>query len=67
MIASRQVEVPIFIANGKQRGMGLVVHAQVIRKTASLFCKKYVVPAGKHVGAGSLALVAPRFGEAVRG
>ena len=51
MLASRQVEIPYFRAVGRQRGWRFGALAQVIRRTAIPFLRKYIVPVAKRVGA----------------
>ena len=57
MVASRQVEIPIYRGVGRQRGRGLGALAHVIGRTAIPFSRKYIVPATKRVGAPEIAEV----------
>ena len=67
MVASRQVEIPYYRAVGRQRGRGFGALAQVIRRTAIPFLRKYFVPAAKRVGADLLEFAAPEIGEVISG
>ena len=67
MVASKQVEIPYYRAVGRQRGRGFEVLAQVIRRTAIPFLRKYIVPAAKRIGADMLELAAPEIGEVISG
>ena len=57
MVASRGVEITFFGGVGLQRGWGFSALAQVIGRTAIPFLRKYIVPAGKRVGADLLEFV----------
>ena len=65
MVASREVEIPFYIGVGRQRGRGFGVLAQVIRRTAIPFLRKYIVPAAKRVGADLLEVAVPEIAEVV--
>ena len=65
MVASRQVEIPIFRGVGRQRGQGFDALAQVIGRTAIQFLRKYVVPAAKRVAANLLEFAAPEIEKIV--
>ena len=67
MVTSRQVEIPYYRGIGRQRGRGFGALAQVIRRTAIPFLRKYVVPAAKRMGADMLEYAAPEIGEAISG
>ena len=67
MVASRQVEIPYYRVVGRQRGRGFGALAQVIRRTAIPFLRKYVVPAAKRVGADLLEFAVPEIAEVVSG
>ena len=51
MVASNTLELPYYKGIGRQRGRGFGALAQVIERTAIPFLRKYIVPAGKRVGA----------------
>ena len=59
MVASRQVENPLYRGVGRQRGRRFGVLAQVIGRTAIPFFCKYIVPTAKRVGADLLELALP--------
>ena len=67
MVASRQIEIPIYRGTGRQRGWGFGALAQVIERTAILFLPKYIVPAAKQVGADLLEVDAPQIAEVFSG
>ena len=67
MVASRQVEVPFYRGVGRQRGRGFGALAQVIRRTAIPFLRKYIVPVAKCVGADLLEFSVPEIAEVVNG
>ena len=67
MVASRQVEIPYYRGVGRQRGRGFGALAQVIKRTAIPFLRKYVVPVAKRIGAGMLEFAAPEIGEVFSG
>ena len=67
MVASRQVEFSYYRAVGRQRGRGFAAPAQVIARTATLFLRKFFVPAAKRVGADILEFAAPEVGEVISG
>ena len=67
MVASKQVELPYYGADGRQRGRGFGALAQVIGRSAIPFLRKYVVPAAKLKGADMLEFVAPQIGEVISG
>ena len=54
-------------AVGRQRGWGFGALAQVIRRNAIPFLRKYVVPAAKRVGADLLEFAVPEIAEVVSG
>ena len=63
MVASRQVEILYYRAEGRQRGRGFGALAQVIGRTAIPFLGEYVVPAAKCIGVDMLEFAAPEIGE----
>ena len=67
MVAPTQVEIPFYRGNGRQHGRRCGALAQVIWRTATLFLKKYIVPAGKRVGADLLEFAAPDIAGIVSG
>ena len=67
MVASRQVEIAFYRCFGRQRGRGFSALAQVIGRSAVPFLRKYIVPAGKRVGAVLLEFAAPEIAEGVSG
>ena len=67
MVASRQVEIPFYRGNGRQRGRGFDALAQVIGRTAIPFLLKYIVPAANRVSADLLEFAAPEYAEVVSG
>ena len=67
MVASRQIEIPFYRGVGRQRGRGFGALAQVIRRTAIPFLRKYIVPAAKRVGADLLEIAVPELAEVVSG
>ena len=67
MVASREVEIPIYRGVGPQRGRGFLALAQVIGRTAIPFLRKYIVPAPKRVVADLLEFAVPEIAEVVSG
>ena len=67
MVASRQVEIPCYRGVGRQRGRGFCALAQVIRRAAIPFLRKYIVPAAKRLGADLLEFAVPEIAEVVSG
>ena len=67
MVASRQVEIPFYRAVRRQRGRGFGALVQVIRRTATPFLRKNIVPAAKRIGADTLEFAAPEIGEVISG
>ena len=67
MVASRQVEIPLYRSSSRQRGLGLGALAQVIGKTAIHFLRKIFVPAAKRVGADLEEFAAPEIAEVLIG
>ena len=67
MAASRQVEILFFRAVGRQLGRGLGALAQILRRTAISFLRKYIVPAAKRVAADLLEFAVPEIAEVVSG
>ena len=51
----------------RQRGRGFTALAQVFGRTAIPFLRKYVVPAGKRIGADVLEFAPPEIGEVISG
>ena len=67
MVASRQVEIPHYRGDGRQRGRGSGALAQDFGRTAIPFLRKYIVPAAKRVGADLLEFAVPEIAEVVSG
>ena len=67
MDASRQVEIPYYGGVGRPRGRRFGALAQIIRRTAILFSRKYFVPAAKRVGADLFQFAVPEIAEVVSG
>ena len=67
MFASRQVETPFYRGVSRQCGRGIGALAQVIGRTAIPFLCKYIVPAGKRIGADLLGFALPEIAEVVSG
>ena len=67
MVASKQVELPIYRGVSRQRGRGFGALAQVFGRTAIPVLRKYFVPAAKRVGADLLEFAAQEFAEVVSG
>ena len=67
MVALRQVEIPYYRGVGRQRGRGFGALAQVIERTATLFLRKYTVPAAKGLCADLLEFAVPEIAEVVSG
>ena len=63
MVASGQVEIPLYRGVGRQRQQGFGVLAQVIGRSANPFLRKYIVPAAKPVCADLLEFAAPEITE----
>ena len=63
VVAPRQVEIPCYRGVGRQRERGFGALAQIIRRTAIPFLRKYIVPAAKRKGADMLEFAAPETGE----
>ena len=51
MVVSREVEVPLYRASGRQLGRGFGAPAQVFGRTAITFLREKIVPAAKRVNA----------------
>ena len=67
MVASRQVGIPFYRNVGRQRGPRFGALAQVIRRSAIPFLRKYIVPAAKRGGADLLDFAVPEIAEVVSG
>ena len=67
MVASREVEIPLYRGVRRQRGRGFGALAQVIGRTAIPFLRKHSVPAAKRVGADLLEFAVPEIAEFVSG
>ena len=67
MVASRQVEIPFYSGVDRQCGRDLGALAQIIRRTAVPFLRKFVVPASKLVGADMLEFAVPKIAGVVSG
>ena len=67
MVASKQVEIPFYKGNGRQRGLGFGELAQDIGRTAIPFLCENIVAAANVVGADLLELHAPEIAEVASG
>ena len=67
MVASNTRELPCYKGIGRQRGDGFGALAQVIGKTAILFLRKFIVAAGKRVGADLLEFAMPEVVDVISG
>ena len=67
MVTSKEIEIPFFRSVGRQRGRGFGALAQIIRKTAIPFLRKYIVPAAKRVRADLLNFAVPEIAEVFSG
>ena len=67
MVASRQVEIPLYRGVGQQRIRGFGALAQDIGRTAIHFWRKYIVRAAKRVSAELMQFAAPENAEIVSG
>ena len=67
MVASRQVEIPLYRGIGRQRGLRFGAFALVFGRTAIPFSRYYIVPAAKHVGVDLLEFASPELVEVVSG
>ena len=67
MVASREVEIPLYKGVGRRRGRGFGALAQVIGRTAYPFLRQFVVPARKRVGADLLEFAVPEIEEVFSG
>ena len=67
MVASRQVEIPLYRSVGRQRGRGFGALAPVTGRAAITFLRKYIVPTAKRIGADLLEFVVPEIAEVVSG
>ena len=65
MVASKQVEFPLYRGIGRQRERGFVALAQIIGRAAYPFLIQYVVLTSKHVGAALLQFAARETAEVV--
>ena len=65
MVASREVELPYYKGVGRQQGRGFGAIAQIIGRTAIPFSKKFVVPAGRLIGADMLGFAVPEIADVV--
>ena len=65
MVASKQVEIPFYRGNGRQRGRGYGALVQVIGRTALPFLREYTVPTAKRVCADLLEFAVPEIAEVV--
>ena len=61
MVASSQVEIPLYRGIGQQRERGFGALAQVIGWTEIPILPKYIVPAAKRVGADLFEFAAPEI------
>ena len=67
MVASRQIEIPFYRDDGRQRRRGFGALAQVIGRKAIQFMRNYIVPAAKRVGDHLLEFAVPEIAEVFRG
>ena len=67
MVASRQLENPIYRGIDQKRGREFVALAQVIRKTPLPFLREHIVPTAECVGVDLLEFAAPETAEVVSG
>ena len=67
MVAENTLELPYYKGIGRQRGRGFGALAQVFRRTAIPFLKKYFVSAAKRVGADLLDFVVPEVADVASG
>ena len=67
MVALRKVDFPFYKGVGRQRGQGFGALAQIIERTASLFLKKFVVPAARRIGVDMLGFAVPEIADVVSG
>ena len=65
MVASRQVEIPLYRGVGRQRGRGFGAFPQAIGRTTIPFLRKCVDPAAKRAGADMLEFAAQETAEVV--
>ena len=67
MVASRQVDIPLYRGIGPQRGCSFAAFAQFIGRTEFQFLRKCIVPAAKRVGADLLQVAVPEVADVVSG
>ena len=67
MVALRQVEVPFYRSNGRQRWRGFGALANVTRRAATPFLHKYIVPAPKRAATDLLKFAVAEIAEVVSG
>ena len=67
LVALRQVEFSYYKDVDWPRGRKFGALAQVFGRSAITFLRKYVVPAGKGVGAALIVFAAPEIAEVVCG
>ena len=67
VVASKQVQIPSYKGNGRQRAGGFGALARVFGRTAIAFLRKYVVPAESRVVWDLSGFAAPKFVEVVSG
>ena len=67
MVASRELELPVYRGVTRQPGRGFGALAQVIGRTAVPFVKKFIVPAARRVGADLLEYAVPEMTEVISG
>ena len=67
MVASREVDIPLYRGFGRQRRRGFVAFAKGIARNAIPFLRKFIVPAAKRVGAALLEFALPEIEEFVSG
>ena len=67
MVASKQVEIPIYKSTGRQRERGFGALAKVIGRSAFPFLRKNSVPAAKCVSAVLPDFAVPQIADVVSG
>ena len=67
MVASRQIEIPFYRGDGRQRRRGFGALAQDIGRMPIPFMPNYIVPAAKRVGDHLLEFAVPEIAEVYRG
>ena len=62
-----QVEIPFSRVFGRQRGRRFDALAQAFAETASIFLRRYIVPAATRAGADLLEFALPEIADGVSG